>query len=141
MKLKIIATIFSILPLAIKLGCTLLPGTSEPATKLLGNWGGMHVALVIENDSATLEYDCGRGTIDEPIRLDRDGKFEARGVHIYEHGGPVRENEKPEMHPANYFGNVAGEVMTLTVKLSDTGDALGTFELKLGQVPRLFKCL
>ncbi|NUO83401.1 hypothetical protein HUU05_25290 [candidate division KSB1 bacterium] len=141
MKLKWIAVIFIFLPLALKFGCALLPEQSSTKPELFGAWGGEHIALNITQDSITLEYDCGRGTIDEPIRLDESGEFEADGTYIYEHGGPVREEEKPEQLPANYRGHVEGSKMTLTVKLKSTGAGLGAFVLQLGRAPRLFKCL
>lgn len=141
MKLKALAVLFTLLPLALKLGCALWPGNPENARELLGNWGGEHIALVITTKGATVEYDCGRGTIDEPLRIDDAGKFEVAGRHIHEHGGPVQENELPDQHPAQYHGQVEGGKMILTVKLSDSETGLGTFELKLGSPSRLFKCL
>ncbi len=141
MKLKWIAGIFIFLPLALKLGCALLPNQSSVKPELFGAWGGEHIALNITKDSITLEYDCGRGTINEPIQLDESGEFDANGTYTYEHGGPVGEEEKPEQLPANYRGHVEGGKMTLTVKLKSTGAALGAFVLQLERAPQLFKCL
>lgn len=141
MRLKIIAATFALLPLAIKLGCALFPKDSPNAPQLLGNWGGEHIALAVTRDSATVEYDCARGAIASPILVDEQNNFVAEGVHVQEHGGPVHEREIPEQHPAQFNGRVQGGKMILAVKLKDSGLIIGTFELRLGQLPKLFKCL
>lgn len=141
MRIKIIAATFALLPLVIKLGCALFPENSQNAPQLLGNWGGEHIALAITPDSATVAYDCARGTIASPILIDAQNNFVAEGMHVSEHGGPIREQEVLEQHPAQFNGRVQGGKMILAVKLKDNGLRLGTFELRLGQLPKLFKCL
>lgn len=141
MKLKIVAATFMLLPLALKFGCALFPGDSETARELLGNWGGEHIALKITSHSATVEYDCGQGSITTPIRIDEKDNFVALGIHVEEHGGPIDKDVAPKQHPAQYNGHVESGKMILNVKLKDNGLAIGTFELRLGQVPNLFKCL
>ena len=106
-----------------------------------GIWGGDHIQLNIESAGATTEYDCAHGTIDQPIDLDAKGRFSTTGTHVFEHGGPVREGEKPNTHPARYTGQVNGEAMSLTVTLIDSGQDVGTFALKRDVSPRLHKCL
>ena len=49
-----------------------------------GVWGGQHARLEVAAGGATIEYDCGRGTIDEPLVLDAQGRFAARGRHVPE---------------------------------------------------------
>ena len=107
---------------------------------IVGLWGGQHVALELFTAGASLEYDCAHGTIDRPIIPDADGRFLASGTHVTESGGPVREGEEPEPVPATYDGWTDGTRMTLRVRLAD-GTDFGTFELRLGDVPRVFKCL
>lgn len=141
MRLKLIATIFALLPLAIKLGCSLLPDEPVSAPQLLGNWGGDHIALAITHEGATVEFDCARGFIASPIRVDAQNNFIAEGVHMQKHGGSIRENESPEQHPAQYNGRVQGGKMILSINLKDSDLAIGNFELRLGQLPKLFKCL
>jgi hypothetical protein len=106
-----------------------------------GAWGGRGVGLAIAARGATLEYDCAHGTIDRPIRLDRRGRFQARGTHILEHGGPEREGEALPHRPVRYAGRVAGETMSLTVTFADTGEGIGSFTLSRGREPLLRKCL
>jgi len=108
---------------------------------LNGKWGGKHIGIVVSDSSATLEYDCAHGTIDEPIIPDAEGKFEASGVHVFEHGGPIRIDEIPDEHPALYKGHIVGNEMTLILVLTDTDTEIDTFSLSRGVEPLIYKCL
>jgi len=114
---------------------------SKCQADLIGVWGGDHIGMVISDSSVTLNYDCAYGTIDEPFSTDCNGEFELAGIHIIEHGGPLRVGEVLPQHPASYKGQIEGKVMTLKVTLTDTGDEVGTFTLTLGAVPNVYKCL
>jgi len=115
-------------------------GKSPTGPVAPGNWGGQHIGMVVTNDGATIEYDCARGTIDQAL-LAADGMFTAIGTHIRGHGGPVREGEVADKHPARYDGRTDGKTMTLEVTLTDSGEKLGTFTLQRGGSPGVFKCL
>lgn len=107
-----------------------------------GSWGGKHIQLVVIESGATVEYDCASGTIDEPLLLDKDGNFEACGIHVFERGGPRRLGEPPpKRHPAQYQGWTDGSQMSLTVNLLDTGEVVGSFSLGLSRPPQIEKCL
>ncbi|MCZ6702251.1 MAG: hypothetical protein O6940_04330 [Ignavibacteria bacterium] len=108
---------------------------------LTGTWGGEHIGMTIVDSSITLEYDCAHGTIDEPINPDEQGRFEVKGIHIIEHGGPVRSDEIPDKHPALYKGQIEESVMTLTVVLTDMEIVIGEFTLTHGEYPQIYKCL
>lgn len=118
-------------------GCS----TSISQIDLTGKWGGEHIGMVVSDSSATLEYDCAHGTIDEPIIPDAEGKFEVSGVHIFEHGGPIRIDEIPDEHPALYKGHIVGNKMTLILVLTDTDTEIDTFSLTRGVDPLIYKCL
>ena len=113
------------------------PGESVAA----GTWGGQHIALKVTADGGRIEYDCAHGSLGEPLALDRSRRFDVKGTHTREHGGPVREDEQSESRPARYAGRVDDGRMTLTVTLTDTGEILGTFALTKGVAGRLTKCL
>jgi hypothetical protein len=115
--------------------------TTQPAADPAGAWGGDHIALSVTADGATLEYDCATGLIDEVVSPDAEGRFHALGSHDIGHGGPVKQGELPDRHPASYRGHIAGDTMTLTVTLTDRGMEVGTFELTRGAVPRIVRCL
>ncbi len=108
---------------------------------LMGTWGGKHISMTIVDSSITLEYDCARGTIDEPLEPDEQGRFEVTGIHIIEHGGPIRSDEIPDKHPALYKGKIEENVMTLTVILTDRETVFGEFTLTHGDYPEIYKCL
>lgn len=127
-------------------GCVLLlAGTTCSGTitapDLYGEWGGEHVALRITPQGGVLEYDCAHGSIDPPITPDDQGRFDVTGIHIVEHGGPVRDDEVPEQHPASYRGWTNGSRMVLELTLLDSGVELGPFALERNRPPQIFKCL
>ena len=104
--------------------------------------GGEHIRMIVTETGAKIEYDCALGTIDEALLLDEDDNFEAKGIHVYERGGPIRLGEPPpERHSALYRGTVDGTQMRLTVTLLETGKEVGTFLLGLGRPPLIEKCL
>ena len=128
-----------VLPLLV-LGATTGCSTQPPDRVVVGEWGGDHAMLSVHDTNASVEFDCAHGSIDEALILDDDGRFDAPGRYVREHGGPAREGEPEDSQPARYTGSVDGRSMTLTVALED-GHAIGPFALALGQPSRLFKCL
>jgi len=119
------------------------PSPPAPAKNrvVAGTWGGAHIGLEVTEKGAEVEFDCAHGTIAQPLLLDRQRRFDVKGVYIQEHGGPVREGEAAGGRPARYAGRVDSSTMTLTVTLTDTNEKIGTFTLTSGKVPVLRKCL
>ena len=105
-----------------------------------GIWGGVHIGMEVGDKGAAIEYDCAHGMISERLIVDSEGRFQARGTYVPEHGGPVRKGETAASHPANYSGNVRGKEMTLMVTLADSSESIGTFTLTQGNTVRVFKC-
>lgn len=105
-----------------------------------GTWGGPHIRLIVDGKSASVEYDCAHGTIEGPLSIDGDGKFNFTGKHIRERGGPVRAGKAQDSYLAQYNGWTDGKKMTLAVTLAKTNEELGTFELTHGEDGRLWKC-
>jgi hypothetical protein len=114
---------------------------NRPGAAVTGPWGGDHVRLELTPAGGAVEYDCAHGGLTEPVRPGPRGDFEARGVHIREHGGPVREGERLDSVPARFVGRIAGDQMTLRVYAGARPDTLGPFELRRGGEARVFKCL
>ena len=106
-----------------------------------GTWGGEHVSLTVSTTGASLEFDCAHGTVDETPVLDAQGQFNLRGVYVREHGGPIRDGEPQDSHPALYVGQLEGSRVTMSIRLTDEGMQIGPYAAQLGQQPRLFKCL
>ncbi|MFN2602506.1 MAG: hypothetical protein ABR582_07110 [Gemmatimonadaceae bacterium] len=115
-------------------------GSSPTGPVPQGNWGGQHIGLIVTDTGATINYDCAHGTIDQAL-VAADGIFTAIGTHYQEHGGPIRDGEPVDKHPARYDGRTDGKTMTLDVTLTDSDQKLGTFKLERGASPNVFKCL
>lgn len=113
--------------------------TPNQARDLRGQWGGQHIAMEVTDSGATIEYDCAHGRINEKISPDADGKFEAKGVHARERGGPTRQGEDNEQ-PAVYRGSIKDDTLTLTVELAQNNENVGTFTLTHGKPGRIRKC-
>ena len=117
-------------------GCT----DELTAPDVAGEWGGPRLHLILQEAGGTLEYDCAHGSMD-PGWTVSDGKLLGTGEHVQDHGGPVREDEVLPSRPASYVGVIRGDVMALTVTLTDSAQALGTFELRRGSPGQLHRCL
>ena len=128
---------------AILIGLTALACTDplEPSD-LVGTWGGEHVEVAFASaGTGTIQYDCAHGRIAAPITLGPGGTLRAAGEHIREHGGPVREGEAEDVHPAEYAGEIRGDRLSFTVTLTDSGIVLGPFSVRRGQASQLLRCL
>jgi hypothetical protein len=103
-----------------------------------GVWGGDHINIEVGSKSASIEYDCAHGVIEGPLVVDAGGRFNLRGTHTPERGGPIHADEQPRSQPAKYVGSITGNKMTLTLKLEGFDDE--TFTLEKGKQGELFKC-
>jgi hypothetical protein len=113
-------------------------GGSPTVPSLEGQWGGDHVSLSVGEQSSHLELDCAHADIGGALQSVR---FTAQGTFVREHGGPVRSDEVADAHPAMFSGTVSGNSMTLTIRLTDTDESIGTFALTRGNSGRVVKCL
>jgi hypothetical protein len=107
----------------------------------VGPWGGDHIRVEVVANGATVEYDCARGTIDEPIVIGKGAHFSARGTYTFEHRSSRRGDDPADRHPARYSGRMVGDVMELTVTVTDKRQRFGTFMLFLRHPAHLVKCL
>jgi len=115
--------------------------SSEKRDRLaIGEWGGEHISFDVTDGGGSIEFDCASGTIDRPITLDSEGKFDVEGKYITEHAGPVRDDEEGNGRTARYLGRVQEKVLTLTVTLKETDATIGTFTLTQGSHGRVMKC-
>ena len=80
-----------------------------------GTWGGNHILMEVTEAGAQIEYDCAHGTISEPLKVDRQGKFRAKGTHFRERGGPQRADGEDKGEPVFYSGTTDEKTATLTV--------------------------
>jgi hypothetical protein len=97
--------------------------------------------MVVASAGAHFEFDCAHGNVGTTLVLDARGQFSATGAFVREHGGPIRQGEEPDSHPASYAGTVTANTMMLTVRLTDLAETIGTFTLTDGSPGRVVKCL
>ena len=120
-------------------GCTSTGAPSGDGSPLTGRWGGARADLTLTSVGGTIDYDCAHGGLGAPLVPDGAGAFDVVGVHVREHGGPIREGEIPDSLPARYVGQASRGRMTLRVLVGP--DTLGPFELTLGAASQLVRCL
>ena len=114
---------------------------SGPSPLPAGSWGGDHIALTINATATHIEFDCAHGEIPTALAVDARNEFDVPGTFVREHGGPIREGEPADSHPARYAGSVTGRMMVLTVRLTDGTEPIGTYALSRDAPGRVVKCL
>lgn len=118
------------------------PGTQSAQNAVpVGSWGGEGIQVKVKTDGAAIDYGCDSGTIDEPLRTDKHGKFSARGTHTFGSGGPRNMGDPaPKPRQARYTGVRDGNTLQLTVYLPDLNRKIGEFTLRLGHSATLERC-
>ena len=114
---------------------------SSPSPLPVGSWGGDHIALTIARTATHIEFDCAHGDIPTALTVDARNGFDVPGTFVREHGGPIREGEAADSHPARYVGSVTDRMMVLTVRLTDGNEPIGTYALSRDAPGRVVKCL
>jgi hypothetical protein len=128
-----------VLPLLLLVACAASPAGPDRLERVpIGDWGGEHVRLTVEEAGAKVEFDCAHGRLDGPLVLDGGGRFDVKGSLVGE-GGPVLKDETENARPARYRGETDGQRMSLEVTL-EGGESAGTFTLARNGRARLFKC-
>jgi len=102
----------------------------------VGTWGGDDGGLVVRADSAHAHIGCTLGDVAGPIPLDDEGRFDVAGEWNVD-AFPV---DRGIRHPARLSGRTDGRTLSLAVRLSDTGQALGPVLLTFGREPRMQNC-
>ena len=117
--------------------------TPSPAAPRVaeGRWGGTSVAIEVTSAGARIEFDCAHGSIDGPLELDADGRFDLPGTFARERPGPVRMGQPEEKGAAvRYVGRLEGETLTLRIVWPNAAKPSSSFTAELGRTPRLHKC-
>ena len=114
-------------------------GTMAEGRVPTGSWGGEHVQLTVGDTGGSVEFDCAHGTLDAPLNVDTDGRFNVPGSLVLE-GGPVVTGREEDKQSVRYSGRLDGSSMDLNL-LAEAGDSMGSFRLKLGDRGKLLKCL
>ena len=114
--------------------------SQAPQRVAAGKWGGQNAQLDVTEEGAQIRFSCARGKIEQPLTLDAEGHFSAKGTFVAGGMGPTREDDPPKSRPAVYSGVVRDQVMTLTVVVADDKEEGGTFELTRGEPGHIRRC-
>lgn len=106
----------------------------------VGTWGGDDAGIIVTESAAHVHVGCTFGDIVGTIPLGADGRFTIDGdyqprAYPVVTGPPV---------PAEFRGQVAGRILTLSVTVSDTVEGgvieLGPVRLEYGREPEMRMC-
>ena len=114
--------------------------SQEQRTVASGIWGGQNAQLDVTEDGARIRFSCAHGELSQPLTLDAEGRFSAKGTFVAQGMGPLREDDPPKSRPAVYSGAVRDNVMKLTVTVEGSKEEGGTFELTQGEPGRIRRC-
>jgi hypothetical protein len=144
--LAMLASSFIMAALAQTESCRNMKAQTPPPTKnertekaLVGVWGGKSALLNVHEKGAGLDLACAHGSIEQPILLDSNQAFDLPGTYEQESFGPQVEGEN-KSQPARYTGKVQQRTMTLTIKLTQSGETIGPLTLNFGKMSILHKC-
>lgn len=98
---------------------------------LTGSWGSPQGRLTATEVSTQFTGACGSGSANEPIMLDKHGRFDMVGRYGVTGAVPT---------DARFKGAVSDRKLSLQVKLADSTDAVAPIMLDLGQQPALATC-
>src|SRR6266550_6715299 len=110
--------------------------TSTPITDVVGTWGGDNAGMIVTGADVHVHIGCTLGDAVGPIHPDADGRFAATGTYSVD-AYPV---SRGIIHPAQFTGQITGQMMTLTVSLTDTARVLGPVSLIYGKEPKMGPC-
>jgi hypothetical protein len=105
-----------------------------------GAWGGTGIAMTVDSDAVSVDFDCATGQINRQLRVKGNGTFEAVGTFTPNGPGPIRIDRQPSARAVIFKGKVSGKKMTLTLTDRKTGDLISTFTLTQGLSGRLHRC-
>jgi len=117
-------------------------GSPDPGTVAIvqtGWWGGDQATVDVQATRAHIELPCAHADI-AGVLVTRDGKIDAGGTFVQEHGGPVAGGDLTA-RPARFTGTVTGTTLTITITLTDDNTVVGTFKVTLGDQGRVVKCM
>ena len=103
-------------------------------------WGGDHVEMEVTASDARLEFDCAHGTIDEPLRPDSKGVYQAKGTYTPERSGPSRDGNASRTAKVTYAGTIAGDAMTLRIGADGQDTPSTTYQLTRDRRGNVRKC-
>lgn len=127
-------------PLLCPLVLTAAQCASGTGDRLTGSWGGEGAGLVVSGDRTLVSYTCGQTTINGPVLIDDDRRFEVSGEHVRVGGAPPPSDAPADRRPAYVTGRLRGNELTLSVRLAESTEAIGAFVLTRDRTPSILGC-
>jgi hypothetical protein len=97
------------LPLALALASPAAAAFADGRGAAAGTWGGDTLILEVVADGADLEFECARGRITKPLKLDRHSDFDLPGTFSPEGHGPIRDGPAADKTKTQYQGHIDGD--------------------------------
>ena len=117
-----------------------MAGRGEVRRVPSGTWGAEGARLEVTNSGARVEYDCARGSIDQPLAVDSEGRLDVPGV-FFRHQGAPSGGERGNGQEVRYRGRLSGDTLTLKVLLEGAEEPLASHILTRGKPGRVRKCM
>lgn len=106
-----------------------------------GRWGGRGVQLSVTEKSTYFEFDCANAELKSKLKTVGIEVVEQFGTYTYERGGPVKVDEKPDVHPAAFRGKIVKDSMFISITILDQKRADIPLKMKKDTQGLVFKCL
>jgi hypothetical protein len=110
------------------------------AEPLVGEFGGDRTNASFGADSAQLDLDCATAEIRRGVRVDADGRFEARGLYVEDHIGPIDGEAATRAVEATIIGFLRDDRIDLTISITGHGNP-ERLTLKRGHRVNRVRCL
>jgi hypothetical protein len=103
-----------------------------------GVWGGEHIRMDVDGTGAEIEFDCARGRILGPLKLNAGGRFQLKGIYKAETPAAMMAGESSAPN-ATYTGTLKGARLHLAITVAGV-EGIKSFDLEYGQQGHLAKC-
>lgn len=116
---------------------------ANPATApgpLIGEFGGDRTNASFGADSARLDLDCATAEIRRAVQVAADGRFEAKGLYVSEHVGPIEGEAAARAVEVTLAGRLQDGRLELTISIPGRVDA-EQLTLRRGHRVRHARCL
>jgi hypothetical protein len=107
----------------------------------LGNWGGVGVQLEVTENNSFFDLDCASAELNSKLKTTGNQVVEQFGTYTYEQGGPIQIDEKPDVHPAKFRGEILSDSMKIYITILDQKRADIELKMKKNAFGIVHKCL
>lgn len=122
-------------------GGNIAPASRTSHAALTGQWNGSHAALTLTADGGSIEFNCGRVTLDGALVPGADGTFAVAGQRLVQTGRPRPGSDEP-LPPITEPVAVSGRVQDgrMQLRVDQAGQSVAVFNLQRGGVDDVANC-